>query len=77
MLKSGDKIRLKCDTCGGSFLDQYTKVICSYCERREKREQIEEFIAYLKKLSSSLGEGVTTKQIDTLIEKYEARKNEL
>lgn len=45
------KIRLKCDVCGGTFQDQYTKVICTYCERKEieinnRREQelIGEFI---------------------------------
>lgn len=71
------KILLKCDICGGNFRDIHTKVICGDCERREKKEQIDEFITYLKKVSSSIGEGENTKQIDKLIEKYEVRKNEL
>jgi len=45
------KIQLKCDVCGGTFQDKYTKIICSYCERQEielyaseKQKLIEKFL---------------------------------
>ena len=51
------KIRLKCDVCGGTFQDQYTKIICSYCEKKEmqlyskeKQELIEKFLQKLDKV---------------------------
>ena len=54
---SESKIRLKCDVCGGTFKDQYTKIICSYCERKEiqlnegeKQKLIAEFLQDLEEV---------------------------
>ena len=55
------KIRLKCDVCGGTFQDQYTKIICSYCERKEmqlnekeKKELIADFLQKLKEKDNKI-----------------------
>jgi len=55
------KVRLLCDICGGTFKDKYTKVLCDYCQKKERQDDIEDFSDILRSIEVfCLGEEPST-----------------